>query len=876
MELKSYQKQIINDISSYLEYLQKEKDISKAFNLFWEDKIGAYNSVENTGMPPYKNNIKNVPHICTKVPTGGGKTFIASYALQTIFKGMDLKRTKAVVWLVPSVTILEQTIKNLSNTSHPYRQKINLHFNNKVEIYDKDSLLQARGFNPSSVKENLSIFVVSYDSLRARNKDDRKIYQENGQLTGFIQLPDYKKTLLKNTPEDALINVIRYLNPVLIVDESHNATTDLSVEMLKNLNPAFILDLTATPRNNSNIISFTDASELKKECMVKLPVIVHNAESTTEVISNAIQLRNRLGKAADKNMELTGKYIRPIVLFQAQPKSKKDNVTFEKIKEKLLKSGIPEEEIKIKTAYNNELKNIKLLSQDCKVKYIITVNALKEGWDCPFAYILATIANKSSAVDVEQILGRILRQPYVRRFDEDVLNLSFVLTASSVFMETLGNIVKGLKYSGFSEKDYKPAISVSTNIDKNSKKISKGKTIGIFDDISTKSEENQEENVVDEIDSESIKNSSNTETGNFISEMVDKAETESKEYEENNQADSSDSSFPVEVAEKITLVEMKEIFTKDAKAINLPQFVIEIEGLQMFDTKTVKLSKVNLLTGFQLSKQNRDIPFTGTSSDLYKVDIEKIGKKEYSASFDKVDSRFTAPLLDYILSIPKEKQIKELSGRMTTLLGNMYPIPEQEINKYLKLILQDFTSEQMVDFVNHEYTYKDKIKKWINKLTEKHAEKEFYNRIDSDKINVQPAYELPSNIAPIGIDTGIKKSLYGKEGKMNNFEAKAINEIANTKSVVFWTKNIEKRGFAINGFKNHYPDFIVLTKKGTILIVETKGDDRDNSDSKQKLKLGQRWANLSGKEYKYFMVFENSKIEGAYSLTEFIKVLNDL
>src|SRR5690606_18586466 len=89
------------------------------------------------------------------------------------------------------------------------------------------------------------------------------------------------------------------------------------------------------------------------------------------------------------------------------------------------------------------------------VRYIITINALKEGWDCPFAYILASLADKSSAVDVEQILGRVLRQPYVQRHKSFQLNLSYVLTASAKFNETLDNIVKGLNVAGFSEKDYR-------------------------------------------------------------------------------------------------------------------------------------------------------------------------------------------------------------------------------------------------------------------------------------------------------------------------------------------------------------------------------------------------------------------------------------
>ncbi|HCD87862.1 MAG TPA: restriction endonuclease, partial [Algoriphagus sp.] len=446
MELKPYQQEVINDLSLFLESVQETKDTALAFHNFWSAHPKTpLMPFPGTAIEPYKNNVPRVPHICLKVPTAGGKTFIACNAIKTIFDAFNYDKPKAVVWLVPSITILEQTIKNLKDPSHPYRQKINSHFGNKVEVFDKSTLLQGSGFNATSVKEQLNIMVFSFDSLKAKNKEDRKVFQENGNLQSF-------ESLLDKNEEITLGAVIKYLNPVVVVDESHNAESDLSVDMLKEINPCFILDLTATPRKNSNIISFIDALDLKKENMVKLPVIVYNHQDKTEVINSSLQLQRRLEKQALDEEKNGGKYIRPIVLFQAQPRNADDNTTFEKLKEKLIELKIPEEQIKIKTANLNELKNIDLMSRDCEVRFIITVNALKEGWDCPFAYILASLADKSSAVDVEQILGRVLRQPYVMKHKFPLLNVSYVLTASSRFLETLDNIVKGLNKAGFSDK----------------------------------------------------------------------------------------------------------------------------------------------------------------------------------------------------------------------------------------------------------------------------------------------------------------------------------------------------------------------------------------------------------------------------------------
>ena len=195
--------------------------------------------------------------------------------------------------------------------------------------------------------------------------------------------------------------------------------------------------------------------QLKAENMVKLPVIVYNRKSQEDVFISAVSLRRKLELEAVQEQKNGGKYIRPIVLFQAQPRNNDDSTTYEKIKHTLMEMGIPESEIAIKTADKDELKNIDLSSSDCNIRYIITVNALKEGWDCPFAYILATVANRTSSIDVEQILGRILRLPNTKKNKSEVLNLSYVITSSNAFYATLDKVVVGLNAAGFTSKDYR-------------------------------------------------------------------------------------------------------------------------------------------------------------------------------------------------------------------------------------------------------------------------------------------------------------------------------------------------------------------------------------------------------------------------------------
>lgn len=207
------------------------------------------------------------------------------------------------------------------------------------------------------------------------------------------------------------------------------------------------------------------------------------------------------------------------------------------------------------------------------------------------------------------------------------------------------------------------------------------------------------------------------------------------------------------------------------------------------------------------------------------------------------------------------------------LIGNMYPIADKEIEKYINRILEDFTDEQFSAFANNEYTYKDKIKQKITALSESYAEQKFKDFLDTDKVFIKSSYSLPKSISPGDTAKDITKSLYEKEGKMNGFEEQVINEIGNMSNIAFWSRNIDRKGFRINGFINHYPDFIIQTKSGKTVLLETKGD---HLDAEQKIRLGAFWANKAGNNFRYFMVYERRTVDGAYKLEDFLKIIKDI
>lgn len=899
MELKDYQRHVLDDLAEYMKTLETTPNLADAFAQYWANK-GA------TRMEPYNNNIKGVPHVCTKVPTAGGKTYIAVNALDTIFNALSRhnpKRIKFVVWLVPSLPILDQTVKNLSNPEHPYRKKLDQLFRHRVTVYEKRDLLMGAGFSQESALNQLSIVVMTFDALRAKNKEDRKIYQENGYLATFMldQPIEESDWLLPDYDPTALINVIRSLRPVVVVDESHNAESQLSVEMLRNLNPDFILDLTATPKRYSNIVSYVDALALKRQYMVKLPVIVANRPSRFEAMESAMILRNQLETIAKREHERGHKYIRPIILFQAQPRTGEDNTTFTKIKERLLSIKIPEEQIAIKTADINELKDVDLMSPHCPIRYIITVNALKEGWDCPFAYVLVSMADKTSVIDVEQIVGRILRVPYAQTHSNELLNMSYVFTASSRFSETLDNVVKGLNRAGFSANDYRAYDIPQAPTDVSSEQgkqvplelFTPGETSDKPDPVTGKettsvdttdedlNDLNGLEDLVEKLNQETehLNQEDTSGTGDpFVDALTDSAIKQNQELNK-KAANTTENDVPAELEDKMNRHRVKDLFRDEIKTLELPQFFLKVHTGGFFDEDEAMqfFEKEELLKEFRLAQADANVRFDDVEAQMYRVDLEQIGDEEYAPKPFKINQKERERITQHILSIPREGQIREVTARFVDLIGNMYPITDYEITSYVTRILQTMNSEQIRDCLERDFAYVRKIRTKINELASQHSERAFQDWLDVDRIVVQPSFKLPETITPTSNAVAMPKSLYVTEASMGTFEGRILNHVANLESVAWWHRNFSRgKGFRINGYLNHYPDFIVKTKRGHIIVLETKGDDRDNSDSELKLKLGKLWEAKAGPTYRYMMVFDNKPIDGAEKLADAMSKMEQL
>lgn len=453
LPLKAYQQRSLDALKAYLERTQ---EIGAA---------AAFDELSATRQPYIEvPKLPQVPYVCLRVPTGGGKTLMASHAVvlaaQTgagIVPPFDFPM---VLWLVPSRTILDQTLAALRDASHPYRAVLVEHFGAALVVHD---LAGAQQLNRGDAIGATVIIVTTMQGLRVEDREARKIYEQNGALMShFSGIDDVQRgrqeiDATTGLPPASLCNLLRMHRPLVIVDEAHNSRTSLSFETLARFNPSAIVEFTATPNQTthtskgkfaSNVLRATSAAELKSASMIKLPIRLWAQGDPVSALGAAVGMQKTLEDRAKEDERATGEYLRPLVLIQAQ--DKRGDWTVDAVKLGLMEQfEIPEEQIVIATGQTRGLEGIDLKSPDCPVRYIITIEALREGWDCSFAYVLCSLANSTSETAVEQILGRVLRLPGAKSKRDDMLNCAYAYVASTRFHETARHLADALIENGF-------------------------------------------------------------------------------------------------------------------------------------------------------------------------------------------------------------------------------------------------------------------------------------------------------------------------------------------------------------------------------------------------------------------------------------------
>lgn len=461
--LKEYQKRVAKDIEEFFEHLDKNKEsagdyVSRAFASHPKYRQYPDRPVTGTG--------KLYPRVCIKMPTGGGKTLIAIETIRAYQNLLAKRKTGLIVWITHRDQIYRQTIENLQNKSHVYRQFLDQASGNRTLILEKGQAIRKR-----DVEENLVVLMLM---IQSATRDTNKIFEDSGGYTDFFPLEnryDLHKILATQIPnldktEDSLFDrmqiktslgsVIRTLDPLLIVDEFHTMFTDIARATLDGLNPSVVIGLSATPRRGMNIVSSVAGRDLNEEEMIKLEMHLRGPNRDwQEMLAAVKQQREKLEKKAKKLEQNKGTYIRPIALIQVERTGREQRgqgrVHSEDVRELLVSLGVPQHEIAVKSASLDEIKQQKLLSKESEIRYIITKEALKEGWDCSFAYLLGVIPNARNNASMTQLVGRILRQTYAKKTGVADLDESYVFFASGHTQEVLEKVRKGFEDEGLGD-----------------------------------------------------------------------------------------------------------------------------------------------------------------------------------------------------------------------------------------------------------------------------------------------------------------------------------------------------------------------------------------------------------------------------------------
>ena len=483
MILKEYQQRALERVGAFVERLAewrgkaakaREHDPDLTFD--WVGKAWEAAAPGRAYLARRNGLGEPLPSFCLKVPTGGGKTLLATKVIDCVNTRYLRRQTGLVLWIVPTTQIYGQTFGALKDRDHPYRQQLDVASAGRTLVLEKTS-----GFGPRDVRERLCVLLLMLPSANRETKEQLRMFRDAGGFDRFFPADDDaagQEKLLAAVPnldtfapdggvwgaavKTSLGNALRLLQPLVVLDEGHKAYSLNARETLEGFNPCMIVELTATPPRGANVLVEISGRELHAEEMIKLDLHVVNKANASwqDTLLAAVGRRDALEEAARAHEADTGAYVRPICLVQVERTGRDQRragvVHADDVRDYLLRHPrIGAEQIAVKTSGRDELKAVDeaggLLARDCPVRYIVTKQALQEGWDCSFAYVLAILTNPGSKSALTQLVGRILRQPYAAKTGVAALDESYVFCFQRRGADLLREVRKGFGLEGLQD-----------------------------------------------------------------------------------------------------------------------------------------------------------------------------------------------------------------------------------------------------------------------------------------------------------------------------------------------------------------------------------------------------------------------------------------
>jgi len=475
LTLKHYQSQALAVLARFFDLARgadSEAALNAAFLQSWREQ-----DVPGEAVPPYlAQGFDGTPYVCLRIPTGGGKTLLGAHAIATAARHYTGQDKPLALWLTPTNTIRQQTLNALRQPGHPYREALEQHFGvDGLRVIDITECEQLR---PQDFGGKAIVVVGTLQTLRVEDTSGRDVYaykeafephfERAPELAGFERVAE--KDLAAQPflgradlgkVKRSFANLMYWHRPVVIVDEAHNARGTLSYETFARLRPSALIELTATPvrkgTHRSNVLYHVSAEALKAEQMIKLPIVLQAHPNWQEAVRDALLTRKRLAAEAVNEAD----YLRPILLLQAEDKA--GEVTVDKLRAHLIEhEHVAPARIAVATGTQRELDGVNLFDPACPVEIVITVEALKEGWDCSFAYVFCSLQKIGSSKDMEQLLGRVLRMPYAQRRQSPLLNRAYAHVASPQTAQVANMLADKLVAMGFEELEAAQAVFPTT------------------------------------------------------------------------------------------------------------------------------------------------------------------------------------------------------------------------------------------------------------------------------------------------------------------------------------------------------------------------------------------------------------------------------
>ena len=837
IKLKKYQEESLNILRQYLETARFE-DPKQAYE---EIQRNRYQDTKFKQFQPL-DGLEDIPYVCLRLPTGGGKTLLSTHTISLAGESYIENDYPLTLWLVPTNTIRLQTLETLRKPDSPNHKVLEDAFNGRFRVFD---IIDFRQIRPQDISDGTCIVVSTFASLRVDNTEGRKVYDHDENLEShFSRIPAHVDGMEHDEQSGQIkfsfANLLHWHRPLVIVDEAHNAKSKLSIEVLNRVNAACIVEYTATPAENSNVIHSVSAAELKAEEMIKLPIILSDHMSWEQAITASIQTRQKLEEIALKDDD----YIRPIILFQAENKGRE--ITVEVLKKYLLENeNIDPSQIAVATGKQRELDSINLFDPNCPTRYVITVQALKEGWDCSFAYVLCSVANTKSPTAVEQLLGRVLRMPYAKTRARNELNKAYAHVSSESWPRATKQLQDRLVRMGFERQEaeefvYSQPSSFAGPTDQPQEPFQVSLTAP--PDLSKLNTEEQSRTSIEKTSSGMF---IMRVTGNIDENLVDRLSESTTNKEDNEKIAIDGYIYIKHQDENLSPSQLGEVFS-------VPQLCLNLKDGPGLAEKELFLAEDgwNLLDYYEpLTKDH----FTfNDQTRRYIVDMlgEKISIKSQSQHEQLELDSIRTEMTDIDLCLWLDRKLRAIDINQETLL------------EFLRRTIRDLLERDdinMSKLVRGKFVLEKVLRERINAAREKAYQKGYRDcmfgpdataTVDPNAFQFVFPNDYPANMLYEG-SIDFDKHFYPRIGMMNGEETECAQAIDSNPSIKFWVRNLERQErhsfWLPTSTDKFYPDFVVQLNDNRSLIVEYKGGQfKGTDDVREKESIGKLWAEKSG------------------------------